>query len=282
MGEQKVVAINFCSTNKGIKQNGHEESTIMRPMAMYLLGNLWKKGVNAISTFAIAKKQLAENWPSYARRKDLERFARQNRLDYIVSLHMNSEPTGEASGLTTCSNTNHVGQLQTAISKEAHKSNFNIFGNRVKVNEAPSNLGVLEEKILQLSELQGMNDVAAGYINQAMNSYKTSNSNTGLFCTIEASLDPFLTGGFISRKGMVSLLEKIEPLAAEFERGGLLFVHVSPASANDKYVPATLINVGYITNANDLELISKYPKMFAECIGAGIYAAVKSTELVPA
>ena len=280
MGGQQVIAIDFCA-NKGARHNSREESALIRPIAMKLIINLRENGLNAISTFGIANKSLSEYWPANMRRKDLETVAQQKQIGYVFSLHMKSGPTGKISGLTVCSNTNHVGSLQTAISREANKTNFNIFGNRTVLNENLLKLATLQTKILRLKELHGV-EGAATRINQALQSYKAGQSNTGLFCTIESSLDPFLTGGIVRKDDMLSLLRKIEPLASEFEKGALLFVHANPASANGKYVPAVLINIGYITNTTDCELLSKNPQTVAGWIGTGIYAVVNSTELVTA
>ena len=130
----------------GTGPNMVKEAVLTRQIAKYLLDSLNKEGkVNAVSSFEIGKQDINSYWGVNERRTALSKYALNNPIDYIISIHINSSTASNSSGLVVCHNdrlADATVMYDTMVAYAGEKG-YDLIGNRQEREQPATMLALL-------------------------------------------------------------------------------------------------------------------------------------------
>ncbi|MCX8175297.1 MAG: N-acetylmuramoyl-L-alanine amidase [Candidatus Micrarchaeota archaeon] len=281
--------------------NGYKEASLNRAIAKRLLEKLCdEKRVRAILTHQAAGKDINETWAARDRAAFLRDYnSSKEKIDYVLSIHLNSSTSQSASGLVVCHNSREkeAWMMYNTMTELARKEGFNIEGNRVEKIQDRPDLAILRASLLKLFEKNGLkigdkkefedyfkkatdnfkggiadslDKVIADRVSILMATIRDERSANKPSAASEKKTESLEKEMESLRKKECAILTGIEPLVKPYEKYSVLCVE-NPQEGKDLRIPALLVETGFISNKEDANRIAKYPKNYAVWMGEGLY-----------
>ncbi|MEM2138392.1 MAG: N-acetylmuramoyl-L-alanine amidase [Candidatus Anstonellaceae archaeon] len=267
----------------GAAYGGKTEAALARGVARLLVESINKEGkLTALDSFSICGKSLeSDTWPAPQRRLELTSYLKANQVDYLLSIHLNAEATGRAQGLVVCHNDleKDAQMMYDSIVAHAAENGFDIAGNRSEKTQNRGGLAIFRIKLAKMLSDLGLDEtnltIFPFVASTAFASY--GRGDRSLFEIVEQIANVFQSSRpvIFTKEQAAKFLSQAEPLAYEFEQSGPLFISTGLFSASGDakggFFPALLVELGFISNATERELIESHPETYAEGLKQGAY-----------
>jgi len=261
------------------------EAQLVRIVGLPLLEALRKdRMLEVLTSHEIANRRINDDFSPMERKAALEIYNCEYPISLVVSLHFNASSDASARGLVVC----YSDQLDAAeamyskIISAASEKGIDLAGNRKERLQKRESLALLKADIKDALAKHGVSGKTADDLGKALNdsleSYK--DGLTTLENAIISPLRGFLASAEI---GLVQSAELAQELAQRAEKYGgcaVLFAKdqkplplalAGAGSGRHKFIPALLVEMGFITNATDRQVAIEKPQIFAEGIKQGVY-----------
>ncbi|MCX8195396.1 MAG: N-acetylmuramoyl-L-alanine amidase [Candidatus Micrarchaeota archaeon] len=260
-----------------------EEAKIVRKVGLPLISDIINDGkLVVVTSHQIAGKRMDETFTAVERRLAIESYSQKNPINLVVSIHTNAFEKESASGLVICHNNQYeiAKKMYYAMLKKGWEAGIRLEGNRKEFIQERKGLEVLriniKEKLKEAGVLSESLEGIEKAIKDSLDQYKE-----GKLSLKEAVIQPlinFVQNAKIGMSEAADVVFKLSDAIEKHEESAILYIkdkanvlaNFSP-TLMPKFVPALLVEMGFITNPRDRQLMLEQPEVFASAIKEGIY-----------